>query len=51
MVEAYRNDLAMVMPSHVKPDTFVRLAVGVLRRDKNLAVRPRRTTRPPSWAR
>ncbi|MFD1274918.1 recombinase RecT [Streptomyces kaempferi] len=37
MVEAYRNDLAMVMPSHVKPDTFVRLAVGVLRRDRNLA--------------
>ncbi|GAA2199806.1 MULTISPECIES: recombinase RecT [Streptomyces] len=38
MVEHYRNDLAMVMPSHVKPDTFVRLAVGVLRRDKNLAL-------------
>lgn len=38
MVEQYRNDLAMVMPSHVKPDTFVRLAVGVLRRDKNLAL-------------
>nr|WSX48858.1 recombinase RecT [Streptomyces sp. NBC_00974] len=37
MVEAYRADLAMVMPSHVKPDTFVRLAVGVLRRDRNLA--------------
>lgn len=37
MVEQYRNDLAMVMPSHVKPDTFVRLAVGVLRRDRNLA--------------
>lgn len=37
MVEHYRNDLAQVMPSHVKPDTFVRLAVGVLRRDRNLA--------------
>ncbi|MEU6758019.1 RecT family recombinase [Streptomyces sp. NPDC046685] len=37
MVEAYRADLATVMPSHVKPDTFVRLAVGVLRRDRNLA--------------
>lgn len=36
MVEHYRNDLATVMPSHVKPDTFVRLAVGVLRRDRNL---------------
>ncbi|WUH94602.1 recombinase RecT [Streptomyces sp. NBC_00433] len=38
MVEAYRSDLAMVMPSHVKPETFVRLAVGVLRRDKNLTL-------------
>ncbi|WP_322501775.1 recombinase RecT [Streptomyces rochei] len=38
MVEHYRADLAQVMPSHVKPDTFVRLAVGVLRRDKNLAL-------------
>ncbi|NUQ95339.1 MAG: recombinase RecT [Streptomyces sp.] len=38
MVEQYKADLAMVMPSHVKPDTFVRLAVGVLRRDKNLSL-------------
>ncbi len=38
MVEAYRADLATVMPSHVKPDTFVRLAVGVLRRDEKLAM-------------
>lgn len=37
MVEQYKADLAMVMPSHVKPDTFVRLAVSVLRRDRNLA--------------
>ncbi|MFG2617758.1 recombinase RecT [Streptomyces sp. NPDC048507] len=36
MIEAYRADLATVMPSHVKPDTFVRLAVGVLRRDPKL---------------
>lgn len=36
MIEAYRADLATVMPSHVKPDTFVRLAVGVLRRDRKL---------------
>lgn len=36
MVERYRDDLAMVMPSHVKPDTFVRLAVSVLRRDPKL---------------
>ncbi|MFE9003166.1 recombinase RecT [Streptomyces sp. NPDC007875] len=38
MVEQYKADLAMVMPSHVKPDTFVRLAVSVLRRDKNLTL-------------
>lgn len=38
MIEQYRGDLATVMPSHVKPDTFVRLAVGVLRRDKNLTL-------------
>lgn len=37
MVERYRDDLAVVMPSHVKPDTFVRLAVSVLRRDEKLA--------------
>ncbi|HEY8977697.1 MAG TPA: recombinase RecT [Burkholderiaceae bacterium] len=37
MIEQYKGDLAMVMPSHVKPDTFVRLAVSVLRRDPNIA--------------
>lgn len=36
MIEAYSADLATVMPSHVKPETFVRLAVGVLRRDPKL---------------
>jgi recombination protein RecT len=37
LVEAYRADLAQVMPSHVKPDMWVRLAVGALRRDPKLA--------------
>lgn len=37
LIEQYKGDLAMVMPSHVKPDTFVRLAVSVLRRDPKLA--------------
>lgn len=37
MVQQYRADLAQVMPSHVKPDVFVRVAVGVLRRDQKLA--------------
>lgn len=37
LVTAYRDDFATVLPSHIKPDTWVRLAVGALRRDKNLA--------------
>lgn len=37
LIEQHRGDLTMVMPSHVKPDTFVRLAVSVLRRDPRLA--------------
>ncbi|MBB1252881.1 recombinase RecT [Streptomyces sp. OF3] len=37
MVQQYRQDFSTVLPSHVKPDTWVRLAQGVLRRDKNLA--------------
>lgn len=37
MIEQYRSDFATVLPSHVRPDTWVRLAQGALRRDKNLA--------------
>jgi len=37
MVRSYRADFAQVLPSHVKPDTWVRLAVGALNRDKNLS--------------
>lgn len=37
MIQQYKADLAQVMPSHVKPDVFVRVAVGVLRRDPKLA--------------
>lgn len=37
VVQAYRADFAAVLPSHIKPDTWVRLAVGALRRDKKLA--------------
>lgn len=36
MIEQYKGELATVMPSHVKPDTFARLAVSVLRRDEKL---------------
>lgn len=36
MIEQYRGDFATVLPSHVKPATWVRLAQGALRRDVNL---------------
>ena len=35
-VEAHVADFASVLPSHVKPETFARLAVGALRRDPML---------------
>jgi len=37
VIEQYKTDLALVAASHVKVDTFARLAVGVLRQDKKLA--------------
>lgn len=37
MIETYRQDFATVLPTHVRSDTWVRLAQGVLRRDQNLA--------------
>jgi len=37
MIKQYSADFTTVLPSHMKPDTWVRLAQGVLRRDKNLA--------------
>lgn len=37
LVTRYADDFAQVLPSHVRPDTFVRLAQGVLRRDQSLA--------------
>jgi len=37
MIQQYRQDFITVLPSHVKGDTWVRLAQGVLRRDKALA--------------
>lgn len=36
MVEQYVDEFAQVLPSHVKPETFARLAVGALRRDPAL---------------
>ncbi|GAA2485034.1 hypothetical protein GCM10010406_21610 [Streptomyces thermolineatus] len=37
LIEQYRGDFSTVLPAHIKGDTWVRLAQGVLRRDKNLA--------------
>lgn len=37
MIASYEGDYARVLPSHVPPSTFVRLAQGVLRRNEDLA--------------
>lgn len=36
LIQQYSNDFAIVLPSHIKPSTFVRLAQGVLRRNPQL---------------
>jgi recombination protein RecT len=36
MIESYRDELAAIMPSHMKPDVFTRLAVSTLSRDPKL---------------
>jgi recombination protein RecT len=36
MVQQYKDDFALVLPSHMKPEAFVRVAIGVLRRNPNL---------------
>lgn len=37
LITRYQADFAAVLPTHVKPETFVRLSQGLLRRDTNLA--------------
>lgn len=37
LVKQYQGDIALVLPSHVKPEQFVRIAQGVLRRNPDLA--------------
>jgi recombination protein RecT len=37
LVQRYQADFAQVLPSHVKPETFVRLSLGLLRRNTDLA--------------
>jgi recombination protein RecT len=36
MVETYRDEYAALMPSHLNPDQWVRMAVGAIRGDDNL---------------
>lgn len=36
LVRDHRNDFAAVLPAHIKPETFVRVAVGVVNRDDKL---------------
>lgn len=36
LIEQYRGDLAAVMPSHIRPDTWVRLAQGALKKGKKV---------------
>lgn len=38
MVRAYRTDFASVMPTHIKPDAWVRIAVGALKKGKKVQV-------------
>jgi len=37
LVAQYKGDFQQVLPSHISPQTFVRLAQGVLRKDEKLA--------------
>lgn len=37
LVQQYQGDFAVVLPSHIKPETWCRVAIGALRRDRNLA--------------
>lgn len=36
LVRQYQGDFAVVLPSHIRPDTFARVAIGALRRDPKL---------------
>lgn len=37
MIEGYREDFSLVLPTQIKPETWMRLAQGLLRQDQNLA--------------
>lgn len=44
LIQAYSGDFATVLPSHVKPDTWVRLAQGALKRGKPAQGDPQKRT-------
>ena len=37
LVQEYTSDFATMLPSHIKPEQWARLAIGALRRDRRLA--------------
>lgn len=37
VIEAYRQTIGQLLPGHIKPETFIRLCQGALRRNKQLA--------------
>lgn len=43
MVASYRDEFALVLPSHIKPETWVRVAQGAVRRDPKLGEAARRS--------
>lgn len=38
LIKQYSNSFAAVLPSHIKSDTWVRLAQGALKRDRKSVV-------------
>jgi hypothetical protein len=47
MIAKYSGDFATVLPSHVKPDTWVRLAQGALKKGKRLQDGRHSSWKPP----
>ena len=37
LIEKYRGDFSAVLPTHVRPDQWLRLTTGLFRRDRKLA--------------
>jgi recombination protein RecT len=50
LIAQYQTDFRQVLPAHIKAETFVRLAQGVLRRKADLPRRPRNNPAVPRRA-